>query len=556
VPASEPPTTEVFLSVIATLQAELTAQREQAAKQAEQVDEARREIGRLVKMVEGLTGQLDVLLRDRNEERRAELAKLREEARVALDVVPPGAETGEPAAPAKKKSGGKRDEHGRKPLPPELPRETTRVKPEECSGCGGTRLNQKKVLVSEEWDYVRAHLRVRRTERVACECLDCFVSVVPEQPPMPFERAACTFSMMAWLCFAKVGLFLPLDRVQRDFRDQGAHIASSTLTRWWQAGADLLLPVAQAVRLSLLANTHIRTDGTGLVVVFPRTKSKPIKGPQRPGPTDAHGYLLPKNSHNGQVLVFGNDEHAVFHFTMTRHGHHAVDFLTLGHDADGQAIVWKGTITADAVSSQDCLFTDGDRIEAGCNAHGLRKFRDDQDKAPLLASRAMAFIGRFYGEEARAREQGLQGAKLLAWRQQRVTPVAEEFRTWIDEHLEDLLPSNPVRKAMQYYVNHWAALTRFLHDPAVELDNNWSERELRKVNLIRNNSLYAGGVDGAVRLCTLLTLIGTCRLLGIEPFGYLEWAMTRCVPHRDNRGLVAADLVPAAYKAAQQAEAQ
>ena len=91
-----------------------------------------------------------------------------------------------------------------------------------------------------------------------------------------------------------------------------------------------------------------------------------------------------------------------------------------------------------------------DGIEAGCNAHGLRKFRDDQDKAPLLASRAMAFIGRFYGEEARAREQGLQGAKLLAWRQQRVTPVAEEFRTWIDEHLEDLLPSKPVRKARQY----------------------------------------------------------------------------------------------------------
>ena len=539
--------------MIATLQAELAAQREQAAKQA---DESRREIIRLIKMVEGLTGQLDVLLRDRNEERRAELAKLREEARVALELVPAPAETEKPAPITKGSSGGKRDAHGRKPIPPELPRETTREKPEQCSSCGGSRLNQKKVLVSEEWDYVRAHLRVRRSERVLCECLDCFEQVLPEQAPMPFERAACTFSMMAWLCFAKVGLFLPLDRVQRDFRDQGAHIPSSTLTRWWQMGADLLLLVAEAVRLSLLADTHIGTDGTGLVVVFPRLKGKPARGPERPGPTDANGYLLPRSPHNGQILVFGNSEHAVFHFTETRHGHHAMDFLTLGHDADGAPILWKGTITADAVSSQDCLFTDGDRIEAGCNAHGFRKFRDEADKAPLLASRAMAFIGRFYSEEARAREQGLQGAKLLAWRQQRVAPVAAEFRAWIDERLEDLLPTNPVRKAMQYYVNHWPALTRFLHDPDVELDNNWSERELRKVNLVRNNSLYAGGVDGAVRLCTLLTLIGTCRLLGIEPFGYLEWALSRCVPHRDNRGLVAADLVPAAYKAAQQAQAQ
>ena len=183
------------------------------------------------------------------------------------------------------RSPGCRDKHGRKPIPASVPRETTRQTPEQCSACGGSRLNKKKVLVSEEWDYARAHLRVRRTERDLCECQDCFEAVVPEQPPMPFERAACTFEMMAWLCFAKVGLFLPLDRVQRDFEDQGARISSATLTRWWQAGADLLLPVAKAVRLSLLAGAYIRTDGTGLTVVFPRKKGKPVKGPARDGPT-------------------------------------------------------------------------------------------------------------------------------------------------------------------------------------------------------------------------------------------------------------------------------
>lgn len=545
--AADPPTAEVLLGVISTLQAELAAQREQAA----------RENARLVAMIEGLTAQLDVLLRDRQEERRAELAKLREEAKAVLEAAaaaPPQDEAAPPAAPAR--SERRRDKHGRKPIPPGIPRDTTRQTPQQCSKCGGSRLNNKKMLVSEEWDYVRAHLRARRTERVSCECLDCFESVVPEQPPMPFERAACTFSMMAWLCFAKVGLFLPLDRIRRDFEDQGAHIASSVLTRWWQAGTDLLFPIAGAVRLSLLTNLYIRTDGTGLTVVFPRKKGKPVKGPERPGVTDADGYLLPKSPYNGQVLIFGDDEHAVFHFTETRHGYHALDFLTLGHDADGEPILWNGTITADAVSSQDCLFTDGDRTETGCNAHGLRKFRDEADKAPLLASRAMSFIGRFYSEEARAREQGLVGAPLLAWRQQHIAPVAAEFRAWIDEHLEDLLLGNPVRKAMQYYVNHWDALTRFLEDPDVSLDNNWSERELRKVNLVRNNSLYASGEEGAVRLCTLLTLIGTCRLLGVDPYDYLVWALTRCVPHRDNRGLVAADLVPAAYKAAQEAGAQ
>ncbi|MBC8425822.1 IS66 family transposase [bacterium] len=531
--------------MIATLREELAAQREQAG----------REIARLVAMVEGLTQQLDVLLRDRQEEQRETLAKLRAEARAALESAPPPSEEAEPATPPPS-SAGRRDRHGRKPIPPQLDRDTTRTAPQICSKCSGSQLEQEKVLVSEEWDYVRAHLRVRRTERVLCVCTDCFERVVPEQPPMPFDRAACTFSMVAWLCFAKAGLFLPLDRVRRDFKDQGAVIPSSTLTRWWQQGADLLRPVAEAVRLDLLAGSHIRTDGTGLLVVFPRKKGRPKKGAPRAGPTDADGYLMPKVPNHGQILVFGNDEHAVFHYTASKHGHHALDFLTLGVEADGAPILWKGTITADAVSSQDCLFADGDRTEAGCNAHGLRKFRDDADKAPLLASAALSFIGRFYSEEARAQQEGLVGVELLAFRQEHIAPVAAQLRTWIDSHLTELLPSNPVRKAMQYYVNHWAALTRFLEDPEVQLDNNWSERALRSVNLIRNNSLYAGGEGGAVRLSTLLTLIGTSRLLGLNPYEYLLWALDKTVPHSTNRGLVAADITPRAYQAAQQVDAQ
>ena len=547
---SAPPPSDVLLSVIETLRAELVAQRERA-------DEARRENARLIKMVEGLTRQLDELLRDRAEERRAELAKLREEAKAALQAATPATPSeGEASSEPPPKPPRKRSRHGRKPIPPEIPRDTTKVRPDSCTTCGGSRLDQEKTLVSEEWDYVRAHLRVRRTERVLCRCRDCGERVLPEQPPMPFERASCTFSMMAWLIFAKAGLFLPLDRVQRDFKDQGAHIASSTLTRWWKQGTDLLLTIVQAMHAALLAGSHIRTDGTGLRVVFPRVKGKPARGSPRPGKTDADGYLLPRVPNNGQVLVFGNDELAVFHYTDTKEGHHALAFLTMGVEPDGTPILWKGTITADALSAHDCLFDDGERIEAGCNSHGLRKFRDDADKAPLLASRALAFIGRFYDEEGRAKELGLTGVELLAWRNEHIAPVVAELRSWLDVQLDEdndagLLPSNPVRKAMKYYDNHWAALTRFLEDPDVELDNNWSERALRSVNLIRNNSLYAGGEEGAVRLCTALTLIATCRLIGVNPYDYLVWALTRVVPHRSNRGLTAADLTPAAYKAAQ-----
>jgi transposase len=549
----------VLLSVIQTLQKQLELQQIQADRDR---TEARHEIERLVKMLEGLTRQLDELLRDREEERRAELARLREEAlahaQAALEAqqrqtpapAPPAAETPKRPAP-------KRHAHGKGLPPPGLPREERVLKAELCTDCGGTSLQDGPELPPlEEYDYVRAHLRVRRTILRGCTCETCgAVMPPPPVPPMPAERATCTFAMLSWLLFAKGALFLPLDRLCRDFAAQGTPLASSTLTRWWQRGADLLLPVAESVRASLLCDTHLRMDGTGLLVVHQKRLGTTAQGEQREGQTDALGYLLRDEPTNGQILAFGNDEHLVYVYTPDRKGEHVLDFLTVGTDGSGQPIRWRGTLTADALNAYDCVFASDERTETGCNSHGLRKFRDDADKAPLLASAAMNYIGQFFSLEAKAREQGLTDGALLAYRQQHIGPVASAFQTWLNKHLRELLPSHPVRKAMQYYLNHWDALTYFLLDPKVELTNNFSERALRKVALLRNNSLYAGGEDGAVRLCTVLTLVGTCRLLGVDAFDYLEWALTRLVPHPDNRGLAASDLTPAAYQALQQKNA-
>lgn len=499
---------------------------------------ARQTITRLIAMVESLTHKLDILLHAKE---TSEGTK-----RAAPPPRPPG------QVPAKAPKAPGRDEHGRGAPPPNLPRdEAPALKPERCDRCGHARLLAGEQLISEEYDFVRSHVRIRRTARQVCLCAHCNARVTPAQPPMPFERAACTFEMMAWLLYARCGLFLPLDRLRRDFEKQGAPLPSATLTRWWQRGADLLEPIAGAVRLELLENDHIHTDGTGLLVVFPRVKAQPVRGEARPGQAGPDGYVAPPAPLAGQVLVFCDDHHAVYHFTSDKKGHHAEDFLTTG-----PGLRWTGTITADAASVHDTLFANNQRIEAGCNAHALRKFRDDADKAPLLASQAMSFIGRVYDVDAEARARKLSGADLLAHRQQLSGPVMAEFRGWLELHRNDLLPRHPVRKAIQYTLNHWDALTRFLHDPKVKLDNNIAERDLRKLALLRKNALYASGEDGALRLCTLLTLINTCARIGVEPYSYLVWALGRVVPHPSNRGLTPADLTPAAYKARQQGGAE
>ena len=541
------------------------------------IDDQRQEVVRLIAMVEGLTAQLDELLN--SDEARAELKKKLAEAEAtakaaaaavaaaeaaAANLLP----TGNGASPssgdgkgADGASGGsdpekggsqpdpKRDKHGRGKKPETLDRSGVRLRPDACGACNCTDLGFVRSLTTTEYDFVRAYLRIRETTRDTVRCRRCKALTTPPQPPMPMDRASCTFAFLAWLLHMKGGLFVPLERVGRELERLGARIPPATVDRWWATGANLLVPIAGAVRLALLQETHIRTDGTGLLLIYPRRRAQPVKGDARAGEVDADGWLVHEPPTNGQVLIFGNDAYAVYHFTASKHGEHAMDFLRLEDGPTDEARYWAGTITADAVSSQNCLFEDSERTESGCNAHGLRKFRDDADKAPLLASRALAFIRRLYEVEAKARSEKLTGAALLALRRREALPVAQNFRAWIDTNLDRLLPKNPVRKAMQYYINHWDALTRYLSDAHVPIDNNWSERALRKVALIRNNSLFAGGEEGARRLCAVLTLVQTCRLIDVDPCAYLEWAMTHAVPHPSNRSLKAADLTPHAYKA-------
>ena len=536
-----PPPPEHYASLVETNE---TLQRELAASQ--------KTTERLTAMVEALTRKLDLLLHGKTKAPDAAKPPPPE-----TPAAPPSPSTSPSPAPSSPIKSRRRDKHGRGAHPEDLPRDVTpTLRPDRCDRCGHERLLAAEQLVTEEYDYVRAHVRIRRTVREVCRCAQCNARVTPPQPPMPFDRAACTFEMMAWLLYAKCGLFLPLDRVRRDLERQGAPIPSATLTRWWQQGADLLQPIAGAVRLELLQGDHIHTDGTGLLVVFPRLKAEPKRAPARAGEVGADGYLLPQTPESGQVLVFCDDSHAVYHYTNDKRGGHAQDFLVLGQDKDQAPIRWTGTITADAASVHDVLFAEGDRFEAGCNAHGLRKFRDEADKAPLLASLAMGFIGRIYELDAEARAENLTGDALLAHRQTHSAPVMNELHRWLNTHITELLPKNPVRRAMQYYLKHWDALTRFLRDPKLKLDNNIAERDLRKLALLRKNALYGSGEEGARRLCTLLTLINTCARLGVEPYGYLVWAMTRVVPHPNNRGLTTTDLTPAAYKAAQQRGAQ
>jgi hypothetical protein len=74
------------------------------------------------------------------------------------------------------------------------------------------------------------------------------------------------------------------------------------------------------------------------------------------------------------------------------------------------------------------------------------------------------------------------------------------------------------------------------------------ERAIRPLALNRKNALFAGSDGGAEHWAVIASLIETCKLIGVEPYGYLVDVITRIVQGHPNSRLD--ELLPWSYPAA------
>jgi transposase len=110
----------------------------------------------------------------------------------------------------------------------------------------------------------------------------------------------------------------------------------------------------------------------------------------------------------------------------------------------------------------------------------------------------------------------------LALRLEKSKPILNDLQAWIADTWNAALPKSPLGKALTYAVNQWTPLNRFLEDGRLAIHNNACERALRKIAVGRANWLFAGSDEGAERAAVIYTVLGTCRLRGVEPFAWLK----------------------------------
>jgi transposase len=105
--------------------------------------------------------------------------------------------------------------------------------------------------------------------------------------------------------------------------------------------------------------------------------------------------------------------------------------------------------------------------------------------------------------------------------------VCEALHQWLTRRLADVAPNSATAKAIKYSLGRWVALTRYLTDGDLPIDNNWLENRIRPIALGRASWLFAGSDRAGRRAAVVMTLIQTARLHGLDPYAYLRDVLER-----------------------------
>jgi transposase len=172
--------------------------------------------------------------------------------------------------------------------------------------------------------------------------------------------------------------------------------------------------------------------------------------------------------------------------------------------------------------------------EAACWAHVRRKFFDvHAANASPVAKEALDRIAALYAIEAHIR--GWPPDERQRYREHHAAPLITALKAWLEAALPKLSGKSDSAGAMRYGLSRWQALTRFVHDGRIEIDNNTAERSIRGIALGRKNYLFAGSDTGGNRAAAIYSLIETCKLNTIDPESYLRDVLARIPDHKINR---------------------
>lgn len=366
--------------------------------------------------------------------------------------------------------------------------------------------------VSEQLDCVPAQFFVLRHIRGKYACACCQTIQAAPMPAQMIDKGIPAAGLLAQVAIAKVDDHLPLYRQTEIYARSGVHIPRSSMAQWLGICGVRLEPLAVALKEFILGHDVLHADETPVALLAPgRGKTK-------------KAYVWVYRTTN-----FVTQRAVLYDFTLSRAGDNPRRVL-------GE---FNGTLVTDDFSGYHALHRQG-ITAAFCMAHARRKlFEVFELNGSEIAGQAVALIAKLYEIEREVKDLGNED-RLLA-RQQRSKPVADALHTWLTTQRLLLVKADATARAIDYSLSNWPALTTFLDDGAVPIDNNAAENAIRPLAVGRKNWLFVGSQLAGERAAVLMSLIESAKLNGHDPWAYLKDVFER-LPTLKNRDL--AQLLP------------
>lgn len=347
--------------------------------------------------------------------------------------------------------------------------------------------------ITELLEYKPGELYIRRLIRPKYALPDGEGVVIGRLPSLPLPRTNAGPSILAQLLVGKYQDHLPLHRQIGIFARAGVQLKASTVSDWVQGAAELLEPLYEMLKKRVLGSDYIQVDESII----------PVLDKDKPGAA-RKGYHWVVRSPELKSLFFHYDK-------GSRAQYVAVELLK----------DFRGAVQSDGYGAYDIYENKQGVLLLGCWAHVRRKFEHALSDDPERAQYALRVIGQLYAIERRVKEQGLPPDEIEAIREKEAYPLIREFERWIEKEANATTPRSAIGKALRYAYALYPRLSRYVTDGRYRIDNNLAENAVRPLALGRKNYLFCRNHEAAYHTAIVYSLLGTCRLWGIEPVRWL-----------------------------------
>lgn len=346
-----------------------------------------------------------------------------------------------------------------------------------------------------------------------CESLRCGAcgAVFTAEAPEGASRQKYDASAGSAVAVLKYGHGFPFYRLEQLQKSLGIPLPASTQWQLVEQKASLVLPVYEALVAQAARGEVLHNDDTTMKIL--QYLGKRAEQSEKPDRQDG-----------GRCGIFTTG------IVSLVEGHRiALFFSGRQHAGENLARLLERRPTGLAPPIQMCdalsrnLPPKFQVILCNCLAHARRKLVELAEDFPGECEVVLEALKAVYHHDEQAKQAGMSPRERLEHHQTHSRPVLEELERWLHAQFDErkVEPNSSMGDALQYLIDHWEPLTRFLRVPGAPLDNNLVERALKRAILHSKNALFYKTQHGAFVGDVLMSLIYTCLLCGANPVDYL-----------------------------------